>query len=65
MRKNRKRLELNRETIALLSDSKLLDIQGGGPSQNYGECLTDRCSVAYCFTTGPACPDGTRYSCPI
>jgi hypothetical protein len=65
MRKNRKKLVLNRETIAFLSDPKLLGIQGGAPSDNYGECLTDQCSRRYCFTTGPACPEGTAFSCPI
>ncbi|MBW8874060.1 MAG: class I lanthipeptide [Acidobacteria bacterium] len=62
MRKNRKRLVLNKETVAVLSDPKLLGVHGGGPTPGYGECLTDRCSVAYCFTTGPTCQPDNRDS---
>lgn len=53
MRRNRKRLMLNRETIVHLSEPHLSEAQGGWPRSNpYGACLTDECSVAYCFTTG-------------
>jgi|GEM_PF-4036116 len=56
MRKNRKRLVLCKETVAVLSNPKLLGIHGGGPTPGMGQCLTDLCSVAYCFTTGATCP---------
>jgi hypothetical protein len=56
MKKASTKLSLNRETVALLGASHLRRIRGGGASENYGECLTDRCSEAYCFTTGPTCP---------
>lgn len=68
MRKNRKRLVLNRETIAYLSEPNFPRVQGGWPRSNpYGACLTDECSVAYCFTTGqnPPCPAGTAFTCPV
>lgn len=51
-----RRLTLNRETLRNLSEREITQARGGGPSNNYGECLTDRCSIAYCFTTGPTCP---------
>ena len=64
MKKNRKRLVLNKETLRHLSEAHLPHVHGGR-SNPYGACLTDECSVAYCFTTGspPYCEPGTM-TCP-
>jgi hypothetical protein len=51
-----KRLKLSRETLRFLADGELRKVAGREPSQNYTQCLTDTCSVNYCFTAGPGCP---------
>jgi hypothetical protein len=66
MKKNRKRLVLNRETLVHLTETHFPHVQGGGLRSNpYGACLTDECSVAYCYTAGspPFCEPGTM-TCP-
>lgn len=58
MRKGLKKLTLNRETITLLSLPQLHLAQGGRPSATAfpgGECLTDNCSINYCFTNLDTC----------
>ncbi len=57
MRKQLKKLTLNRETITLLSRSQLALPHGAGPSGTAvgSECLTDGCSKNYCFTHLPGC----------
>jgi len=58
-----KRLTLNRETLRSLADGELRKIAGRAPSENYTQCLTDRCSIDYCFTTGPRCGPENQYAC--
>lgn len=50
MKKNTKKLQLNRETLASLAFADLA--KGGRRSDTAvgSECLTDGCSINYCFT---------------
>jgi len=52
MRKGRKKLTLSRETVASLAlpEPHLEKAAGGCYGSDYGSCLTDGCSVAYCVT---------------
>jgi hypothetical protein len=61
MKKRPLKLALNKETITLLSWFELDLAKGGRPSDTAsgGECVTDNCSVNYCFThldTCSTCP---------
>lgn len=58
--KKTKKLQLNRETLASLAFPDLA--KGGRPSDTAvgSECLTDYCSIHYCFTHLDTC-----VPCPI
>lgn len=53
MQKRLKKLTLSRETILRLPLQDLHFARGGAPSATAlpgGECVTDFCSIHYCFT---------------